>query len=188
MTTRFPDFLTAERATAYVLGALTPPEREEVARERLYHPALDAHIAMAERLFADVAPRAERQDDEPPLTPGTWTRIAAALAEERLAHAGKPTQEFAEGDWQAHGPRIDFKPTWSSDAVLIRCEPGAAETSHPQPADLDEHILVIAGDLVIGIRSFGIGDYIRVPAGTVHERMTTRGGCILFTAYVAPAA
>lgn len=175
-----------DRATAYVLGALSPGERDEVARERLYNSALDEHIQMAEQLFAGLQPEEVTDAQYVHRPAADWSRIKQALRQEQAALAGKHVQECGDGTWQLHGPRIEFKTLWSDGAILIRCNPGAFEDTHDQPSDLDEHILVIAGDLDIGGRIFGTGDYVRVPAGTVHQRMETHGGCLLFTEYRPP--
>lgn len=173
---------TEDRATAYVLGALSPGERDEVARERLYNGDLDEHIEMAELLFVGFQPEVVGAR----LPSANWSRVKQAMKREQAALGGKHVQECGDGDWQVHGPRIEFKPLWSGGAILIRCNPGAIEEPHAQPSDLDEHILVIAGDLDIGGRRFSTGDYVRVPAGSLHQRMETHGGCLLFTEYLAP--
>ncbi len=174
-----------DRATAFVLGSLSPGERDEVTRERLYNADLDEHIRLAEQLFVGL----QRSDSAGVKVPAsTWAGVEQALARENEALADKQVQECGDGDWQVHGVGIDFKPLWSDSAILIRCNPGAVEESHGQPVDLDEHILVIAGDLDVGGRKFGTGDYIRVPAGAVHQRMETHCGCLLFTEYRAVAS
>lgn len=171
-----------DRATAFVLGSLSPGERDEMTRERLYNTDLDDHIRLAEQLFVGL--QSEAAHAEVPAR--TWAGVEQALAREKGALANKQVQECSDGDWQIHGPGIDFKPLWSDSTILIRCNPGAVEELHDQPDDLDEHILVIAGDLDVGGRRFGTGDYIRVPAGAVHQRMATHGGCLLFTEYREP--
>lgn len=170
-----------DRATAFVLGSLSPAERDEVTRERLYNTELDEHILLAEQLFAGLQPDAA----DGMVPERTWDGVQHAVERERGALAGKEVQECSDGNWQVHGVGIDFKTLWSDNAILIRCNPGAVEELHEQPDDMDEHILVIAGDLDIGGRRFGTGDYIRVPAGTAHQRMETHGGCLLFTEYRA---
>ena len=172
------------RATAYVLGSLSSGERDEVTRERLYNSELDEHILLAEQLFAGFQPE-ETPAAGMHLPPASWSRVEQAMMREQVALAGKHVQECGDGNWQVHGHRIEFKPLWSGNAILIRCNPGAVEEQHEQPADLDEHILVVAGDLDIGGRRFGTGDYVRVPAGSFHQRMETHGGCLLFTEYLA---
>jgi hypothetical protein len=171
-----------DKAIGYVMGSLSIEERDAVGRERLYHGALDEEIRSAEQLFAGLHQDEADGTDHADL----WGRISDALEQEKRDLAGKYVEECSAGEWQEHGPRIEFKPLWSDKAILIRCNPGAIEEAHDQPEDDDEHILVIAGDLDVGGRVFGTGDYIRVPAGTQHRRMSTRGGCILFTEYRAP--
>ncbi len=170
-----------DRATAFVLGSLSGAERDEVTRERLYNTELDEYILLVEQLYAGLQPAAA----DTIVPERTWASVQQALERERGALAGKEVQECSDGNWQVHGVGIDFKTLWSDNAILIRCNPGAVEERHEQPEDMDEHILVIAGDLDIGGRRFGTGDYIRVPAGTVHQRMETHGGCLLFTEYRA---
>ncbi len=173
-----------DRATAFVLGSLSPGERDEITRERLYNTDLDEHIRLAEQLFVGL-----QSDAAQARVPArTWAGIELAFEREKEALADKQVQECGDGDWQVHGVGIDFKPLWSDSAILIRCNPGAVEELHDQPVDLDEHILVIAGDLDIGGRRFGTGDYIRVPARAVHQRMETHGGCLLFTEYRSEAS
>lgn len=170
-----------DKARGYVLGSLSPEEREGVTRERLYNAQLDGEIILVEQLYAGLVP-----DQEPDVAKSdVWDRISDAIEEEKSALAGKYAEDCSSGEWQEHGHLIEFKTLWSDKAVLIRCNPGAVEEAHDQPADDDEHILIVAGDLNVGGRIFGTGDYIRVPAGVRHQRMTTQNGCILFTEYVA---
>lgn len=170
-----------EKALGFVLGSLSPGERDEVARERLYNNALDREVRSLERLYASLP---STEPDAPP-PPDLWSQIRGSLEREQSELAGKHIEECGSGEWQPHGAGIEFKPLWSQKAILIRCNPGAVEERHDQPSDEDEHIIVLAGDLNIGGRAFGLGDYIRVPAGTIHERMSSTGGCILFTEYAA---
>lgn len=170
-----------DKAIGYVMGAISADEREQVARERLYNSALDEEIRRAEQLFAGI----QLNDSYALSNEELWARISASLEHEQNELAGNHVEECSDGNWQEHGPKIEFKPLWSEKAILIRCNPGAVEEVHDQPEDDDEHILVVAGDLELGGRTFGTGDYIRVPAGSVHRRMSSRGGCILFTEYRA---
>ncbi len=173
-----------EKAVGYVLGSLSDAEREAVARERLYHSALDKEIRLTEQTYGGL----QFDESDVAVSDVMWSRISGAVAREKSALATKSIEDCESGSWQVHGPGIEFKQLWSDGALMIRCNPGAMEEMHDQPADLDEHILVLAGDLVISGRVFGIGDYIRVPAGTSHQPMETRGGCLLFTEYLPPAS
>ena len=169
-----------DKAIGYVLGSLSPEERDSVARERLFNASLDKEISLVERLYSGL-----RRNDELEI-PATeiWNRITGAIAKEDAALADIFVQDCRSGDWQEYAPSIETKTLWSDKAILIRCNPGAVEEEHDQPADEDEHILVVAGDLNVAGRIFGTGDYLRVPASAVHKKMTTERGCLLFTEYV----
>ncbi len=169
-----------DKAIGYVLGSLSPEERDSVARERLFNAVLDKEISLVERLYSGL-----RRNDELEI-PATeiWNRITGAIAKEDAALADIFVQDCRSGDWQAYAPSIETKTLWSEKAILIRCNPGAVAEEHDQPADEDEHILVVAGDLNVAGRIFGTGDYLRVPASAVHKKMTTERGCLLFTEYV----
>ncbi len=169
-----------DKAIGYVLGSLSPEERDSVARERLFNAGLDKEISLVERLYSGL-----RRNDELEI-PATdiWSRITGAIAKEDAALADVFVEDCRSGGWQEYAPSIETKTLWSDKAILIRCNPGAVEEEHDQPADEDEHILVVAGDLNVAGRIFGTGDYLRVPASAVHKRMTTERGCLLFTEYV----
>ena len=169
-----------DKANGYVLGSLSPEERDSVARERLFNAVLDKEISLVERLYSGL-----RRNDELEI-PATeiWNRITGAISKEDAALADIFVQDCRSGDWQEYAPSIETKTLWSEKAILIRCNPGAVEEEHDQPADEDEHILVVAGDLNVAGRIFGTGDYLRVPASAVHKKMTTERGCLLFTEYV----
>ncbi len=171
---------SSEKALNFVLGALSADERKAVAVERLYNKDLDRQIAETEKAYDALPvsmPMAEKM-------PEIWSKIRSAIDEEKAVFAGLPSQIFIDGAWEPHGPGIEFKTLWQEGTILIRCVPGGSEEAHDQPADQDEHILVMAGDLHMGGRIFSTGDYICVPAGSVHARMHSEGGCILFTQYL----
>jgi hypothetical protein len=168
-----------EIATRFVLGALSPDERAELARVRLYDRGVDEAIAAQEvRLGGLTAAVPEHRPDQ-----RLWRRISEALKRERTALAGKTSEDFRHGDWSDYIPGVQIKPLWSDRSFLLRCQPGAAEPAHDQLED--EHLIVIAGDLVMGGRRFGTGDYLFLPAGTHHSHMHTDTGCILFMQYIS---
>ena len=168
-----------EKAHAFVFGSLNPLERESVARERLYNRALDTLIIEEEERFAPLTAAAGEEDTPPNLL----ARILGAIAQEEGGRGELAFQSFGHGAWQNHpNPGIAFKTLWSEKTLLLRCEAGAYDNAHQQ--DADEHLLVIAGDVEMDGRTFSTGDYFMVAMGTTHSRMTTRGGCILFTQHI----
>lgn len=172
-----------EAAMDFVLGALGAAQRELVARQRLHNADLDDRICALEAVLAELAYASGKA--APPHA--LWEGFCDQVTRERCASADGSFECCSAGAWNALGPGIDAKPLWSDKALLIRCMPGAFEPAHQQPEDEDEHILVVAGYLMVGGRALATGDYIRIAAGRVHPVMSTMDGCLLFTEYAAPA-
>lgn len=174
-----------ETAADFVLGACRDRQRELIARQRLYDRGLDAQVCAVETLLSAMAP-ASFADVFHVAVPGErlWRRVCDAVTQEQCA-GGFGSFACLGGLWDDHGPGIETKSLWSDKSLLIRCEPGAFEAEHAQPADEHEHIIVIAGDLVIGGRGLSVGDYLRIPADSMHGTMHTRSGCLIFTQYEA---
>jgi mannose-6-phosphate isomerase-like protein (cupin superfamily) len=165
-------------AEDFALGALRGAQRDVVSRKRLYYKDLDSRIGALEGLLSALTPAAVGQ------VPGDrlWQQVCSVLTQQQCEDADGSFAYFG-GTWDHHGSGIETKLLWSDKVLLIRCEPGASEDCHPQPEDEDEHIIVIAGDLVIGGRQLGAGDYVQIPAGVVHPPMHTLTGCLIFTEY-----
>jgi hypothetical protein len=161
-------------ARDFVLGALSPGERANVARTRLYDRDLDDAIEMLEARFGALG-TGDTED------PQLWSRIGAAIEQERREMAGKHVEPLSDGEWFAHAPGIDAKRLPIPRTALLRCIPGARETAHAQ--EEDEHVIVIAGDLVVGGRRLATGDHLFLPIGSRHPAMHTRGGCLLLIQY-----
>ena len=162
-----------EWAQGYVLGSLSPLERQEVARARLCDPDLDSAIADLElRLapltgFADtVAPPADLFD-----------RIASAIDTEAAELAGKTALACEDGEWVPYLPGLELKRLWTPRTVMLRCRPGAVLPAHAHAEH--EHIIVVSGDFQVGGRTFRTGDYHGSPPGTDHGEARTSGGCLL---------
>jgi ChrR Cupin-like domain len=168
-----------EIAEKFVMGTLSTTERQAVLRECLYNPELETAIVRLEKIYGTLLEDAPLSSDDA----GLWDRIDSALSFELATLGDKCVETFSEGGWEPHGRGIDVKSLWSDKAILIRCAPGGVEEEHAQPEDEDEHIIVVAGDLNLGGRSFSTGDYICIPAASKHQQMYSKGGCILFTQY-----
>lgn len=168
-----------EIANNFVMGTLSPGERQAVLLERLYNPELDAKIKELEQLYGSILDAVPPSSDAGEI----WGRIDSALSFELATFDDKCVEAFSDGQWESQGKAIDAKPLWSDKAILIRCAPGGIEEEHDQPVDEDEHIIVVAGDLNLGGRALSTGDYICIPAASRHQKMHSKGGCILFTLY-----
>lgn len=165
-------------ARDFVLGALSPLERGEISRARLSGAALDGDIRQTEDLLAPLTGLAGSR----PPSPGLRDRIMDAIGAGAHELAGKSIEPCDEGEWRPCGAGIETKRLWGK-TVMLRCQPGAVLSAHAHARD--EHIVVIAGDFVIGGRRLTTGDYHRAPAGNDHGDAYTRGGCILLVQYAA---
>jgi hypothetical protein len=167
-------------ACDFALGALRSTQRDLVARRRLYHRELDRRISALERSLSGLVPF----ESDSALPAELWEKLCDLCTRQGSYDTGGSFDCLA-GRWEHHGEGIETKALWSDKTLLIRCEPGASEEGHPQPDEEDEHVIVIAGDLVIGGRVLRTGDYLHIPVGAFHPQMHTRHGCLLFTQYVA---
>lgn len=141
-----------ELVHAFVMGALSPLERETVARDRLSDPVLDDEIRAAEESLAPMTGLTGTL--APPA--GLFDRIVGAIAKESRALAGKTAIACEEGEWQPFLAGIEIKRLWNPGTVMLRCQPGAVLPAHPHAQT--EHIVVISGDFVVGGRTFRTGD------------------------------
>lgn len=164
------------RALDYVLGALSAAERAALNRTRLHDAALDRSIESLELSLGALAPAGNVE-----MGSTLWNRIATALNLEQREFTDVELRGFTDGDWEEMAPGIEAKRLWSDRTHLLRCQPGAEDAEHLQ--EDDEHIVMIAGDLVIGGRPISTGDHLVFPAGTRHPAMRTMSGCILLVHY-----
>ena len=161
------------RIDDFVMGSMTPDERAAMELARRFDPELDQGIKNAEDSMAALSIAAGELTPSPAL----WNRIKAAIDEQDAAMENRTLVELGEGDWQPIEPGIDSKFLWNDRTTLLRCAPGAIMPGHIH--EDDEHLLVLAGDLIIGNRSFMAGDYIRSRRGLDRFVHTTRNGCLL---------
>jgi anti-sigma factor ChrR (cupin superfamily) len=180
------------RAGEYVLGVLSPEEREAVERDAATDPDLAAEIAYWHERFVplvetvDVEPpaelfdrikkaiRADAADAADAQLPGTVTERAEELA-------GTVTVRAAEGQWERLARGIERKVLHSSSdghiTYLVRGQPGARLPGHDHSDD--EEIFVLEGELTIGSVTLRAGDFHRARRGFSHPTATSATGCLL---------
>jgi len=168
-----------QQITDFVLGNLSSAERARLEDARRFDPVLDRAIHDAEDQMAPLALAAAPL----PPPPDLWTKIDAAIGAESAGLSGRTIAAFDDGDWRPFVAGIEIKTMWNLRTTLLRCAPGAVIPPHPHEAF--EHDLVLSGDLIVGGRSFGSGDYQGSPAGLDHGALTTRGGCVILLQYGA---
>jgi quercetin dioxygenase-like cupin family protein len=117
----------------------------------------------------------------------TWRRWSAGLPEgasQSGFNAGLYAVAAADGRFEPIGiegiavKRLATDPARRAVTMLIRMAAGTAYPRH-RHAD-DEECFVIAGDLRIGERVLGPGDYQKAARGSIHEVQSTERGCLLY--------
>lgn len=168
---------TPNIAEDFVLGALSPFEREAVQLERAVNRELDIAITALEEKLAPLTASAGNLRPPADLLDSILERIAAEQSE----LGDKLLQSFAEGDWQATLPGIERKQLWSPQTFMLRCQPGAVIPHHAHGQM--ENIVVIMGDLEVGGRMLTSGDYHASPSKSLHGDTRTRRGCVFLVQY-----
>ena len=166
---------TAGAAALYALGLLEPDEAirfEEHLREGC--------AVCGREVDAVASVTAELAFLAPPVAPRPELRA-------RLLAAADPAARLhftlaSEGTWMTLGAGVARKdlggdPRARARSYLIRLEPGAHVRTHRHAGD--EHCYVISGDILIAGRRIMAGDYHRAEAGSVHEDLSSEGGCVL---------
>ena len=162
------------QAGCFAIGALSPGERADVARQRLADPVLDAQIDEREAMFAPLAGAAG--DMEPP--PGLKARVMAAImTADHFQSDGKQLNAFNAGNWRNVFPGVDMKRLWAKGPKLMRCAPASIIPAHDHYEH--EHLVVLSGDFLLEGRRFCTGDHLSSPPGSRHDAGTTQTGCIL---------
>lgn len=119
----------------------------------------------------------------PPLQPA---EPAPALSESRLDQLAGPgwrTQLADEGAWKDTGMTgiraklLRHDPERRSVTMLVTMDAGVSYPRHRHAGS--EECFVLQGDLQVGGRTLGPGDYQCAEAGSTHETQTTRDGCTI---------
>jgi hypothetical protein len=171
--------ITPDIAQDFVLGALSPLEREAVQLERAVNHELDRAITALEDKLAPLTASAGHIRPPAHLLDGILERIAVEDAE----LDDKIVQPFADGDWRKCMPGVEMKRLWSPLTFLLRCQPGAVIPQHVHGQF--ENMVIIMGDLDVGGRVLTSGDYHASPPKSTHGDTRTHRGCVLLVQYTS---
>jgi hypothetical protein len=171
--------MNPETVQDYVLGALSPLEREAVDLERAVNRELDTAITLLEEQLAPLTASAGTSAAPAHLFDDILDQIGAENAE----LAGKSIELLADGDWRPCLPGVEMKRLWSPLTFLLRCQPGAVIPQHGHGQI--ENLVVIMGDLEIAGRVLTTGDYHVSPKGSSHGDTSTMRGCVLLIHYAS---
>jgi anti-sigma factor ChrR (cupin superfamily) len=183
-----------EQASLYALGAL-PPEEQTGFETRLRTDAELRELVRQLQRAAGLVAKATPQTPPPP-------RLKAAILE-RIAAAGRapaprppaimPGLHFLEAagatGWKALPlpgaflKLLSFEPERGYAVLLGKLEAGVRYPPHVNAGPEDFYILT--GDLVVGDRRLGPGDFHHADKGSQHEVNYSEHGCTLLAVLTA---
>ena len=89
---------------------------------------------------------------------------------------------LADSPWQSLAPGVEMKILFEDAAArscMVRLQAGAQLPPHDHDEGLEE-CLVLQGDVWLGERHYGPGDYQLAERGTRHAKVRSDRGCVMF--------
>lgn len=170
------------QAADYVLGTLSPSEREAFEVRLAGDDALRADLAFWQDHFLRLSETAPELEP----SPDGFAAIEALL--DRQANNAKSDGDLiivrqAEGEWQPLLRGVTKKTLFvnqpeAAETFLLRLEPGARLPAHGHNST--EECLVLEGEITIGRARFGVGDYQVALADIPHLPIVSDKGALLF--------
>lgn len=165
-------------APAYSIGALDGDELARFESHLLDGCAVcEADLRDADRVVGLLAESVEATP-----RPALRDELMGAIAQEAGPSGAAWDAFLGGGCWQPHEmPGVLMRVLHVDQAtrevsVLLRAESGALYPAHRHTAV--EELLMLAGTLRIGDRTYGPGAYIRSVAGSEHQPGVTPDGCM----------
>ncbi len=172
-----------EEAALYALGALPPKDAELFeTRLRAACPMCRAELARSEQTLAAVALGAPQASAPPDLRARLLDRVRA---EAGAAQPGQTESTVVRADdtaWEASPvPGVQFRPLLGTRTLLVRMGPKTHYPAHHHP--VAEQCLVLEGSVTSdGVTAYA-GDYVYMPAGSMHKPLYSEQGCLFLLAY-----
>ena len=181
-----------EQASLYALGAMTPDEVGAFEAELRGNPellALTRSLQRTTQMLAGTSPAVE-------LPPGLKDKVLRRIEQEPTAKTSSPFPvaalaglRFADANDQTGWKQLPIPGAWikllslekdRGYAVLMgKLEAGARYPAHVNAGP--EDFLVLTGDLHIGDRRMGPGDFHHADGGSRHEENYSIEGCTLIS-------
>lgn len=192
-----------ELAAQYAAGALTDSERAEVERRiAIGDEMMLAAVRSWDEVVVALGTTLESATPDPRIKAALLTRLQPEQTKQATQEfdghsvsnarsvidtiaARIPAQIVHRADgagWRSTGSPGASVRVLNADrkqgrlTTLMKIEPGCRFPAHPHHGD--EECLVISGDMLDGDLTLGPGDYVRSAAGTHHDTLTTRTGCV----------
>jgi anti-sigma factor ChrR (cupin superfamily) len=175
---RCPECASELEAMRRVVGDLArtvepvpPPTR---LRERIL-AAARSRTAPAEAESPDAAASATSATSGP--VPQVWRHWPTSSPDASVVVKAESGEWHELGDSGVRVKPLFVDPIEHMVTMLVRMDPGTRYPAHRHGGG--EECYVITGDLAVGDRRLGPGDYQYSPDGSVHPIQATDGGCLL---------
>jgi anti-sigma factor ChrR (cupin superfamily) len=174
--TRLEDMAALDAA-----GALGRPERFEL-RSRLATASQQEGESVASRYDVAILLALALPMTVPP-SAAVRRRLMARLKGASADEPGVKTVTAGDGRWEAGSTdtvlikRLGGGVEEGHVVLLLELAPGAQFPSHSHAAS--EELFVVDGDVLVGARRLGPGDFQQAEPGTVHPPLRTLQGCRL---------
>ncbi|MCB1739163.1 MAG: cupin domain-containing protein, partial [Gammaproteobacteria bacterium] len=173
-------------AAEYVLGTLGDAERAEFLERLNLDPDLRYRVGHWQDLLTSI----DRVTSEPTScneavgvgpSPDLWDAINARITAPELTDT--VSVRAAEGSWRRIGPGVQIKTLHVHKAervhsFLLRLAPGSSLPAHAHQQA--EECLVLEGEIDIGARRFGVGDFHLALAGSHHPVIRSEHGALIY--------
>ena len=181
-----------EQAALEALGLLGPEERQQFAAEVRTNAELRELLWALQRTMDKVALATPRAAPPPSLKGKVLSRIRTQGSAQPPAAVVQPSPlaeglRFVTGDeatgWKELPVRgawvklLSFEPTRGYAVLLGKLEPGVRYPAHTNSGP--EDFCILTGDLHIGERVLGPGDFHHADAGSLHGENYSVDGCTL---------
>jgi hypothetical protein len=179
-----------EQAALGVLGLLSPKDEERLAAELRQNPELRDFYKSLQQTIDKVGLAVPRRTPPPGLKAKVLQKIQAhqAVSSTTAQSIAIPAGlQFVGGDessgWKELPVRgawirlLSFEPQRGYAVLLGKLEPGVRYPAHTNAGPEDFYILT--GDLHVGERVLGPGDFHHADAGSLHGENYSVAGCTL---------
>ena len=181
MAQKYNDKEIQELAACYALGTLSDEDKAVFEVMLKQDSQASAHLDYFKEIMEDLT-----YNTEPLEEPSSLEEKLFAEIQEQSGHLDKDRGflyvRHNEGKWVeiVNGVRVkqlyeDSERKYST--VLVSMDAGTTFPDHVHAED--EECYIIEGDINMGGHKFGVGDYIRADAHSVHEAISTENGCLL---------
>jgi len=181
MSQKYTDEDIQELAASYALGILGSKEKAEFEAMLKGGGPASAHLDYFKDIMEDLTYNTEPMEEPAGLEGRLFAQIEGQ-AKDPEKDSGFLYVRQNEGQWVEVVAGVRVKQLYEDSerkysTVLVSMDAGATFPDHVHAED--EECYIIEGDIHMGGHKFGVGDYIRADAHSVHEAISTEKGCLL---------